>query len=268
VNDSVPFMLGFNRQDLRLALNLFAMNVRDRYLGSLLGSAWAIANPLFMLALYTFVFGFVLKVRLPGAETTFAYVIWLIIGYGPWLAIVEGISASTSSVVASAGMVKNLAFKTELLPVAAAGVGLISLCVSLSFVVILLIVDHHIPGWSVFWVPLIVLLQFVLIVALGFWLAPMNVFVRDLSVALPNLLTIIMFGTPIFYSIDSMPAFLKRLTYANPFYLIVEAYRAALLQQRAPDPKGLLYVAVLSLVLLASGLAAFRRAKGFFSSAL
>ena len=68
-------MFGFNKQDMRLAFNLFKMNVRDRYLGSSLGSFWAIANPLFMLALYTFVFGFVFKVRLPGAETTLGYVI-------------------------------------------------------------------------------------------------------------------------------------------------------------------------------------------------
>ena len=84
-------MFGFNRYDIRLLINLFKMNVRDRYLGSSLGSFWAISNPLFMLALYTYIFGFVFKVKLPGAESTLAYVIWLIIGYGPWIATTEAI---------------------------------------------------------------------------------------------------------------------------------------------------------------------------------
>jgi hypothetical protein len=63
-------LFGFNRYDIRLLINLFKMNVRDRYLGSSLGSFWAVFNPIFMLALFTYIFGFVFKVRLPGAETT------------------------------------------------------------------------------------------------------------------------------------------------------------------------------------------------------
>src|SRR6478752_7517935 len=116
-------MLGFARTDGRLTVNLLAMNIRDRYLGSSLGSVWAIANPLFMLVLYTFLFGFVFKVRLPGAETTFAYALWLISGYGPWLGTVEALTAATHSVVGASGIVKNLAIKTELLPIAATFVG-------------------------------------------------------------------------------------------------------------------------------------------------
>jgi len=208
-------MFGFNKQDIRLAFNLFKMNLRDRYLGSSLGSFWAIANPFFMLALYTFVFGFVFKVRLPGAETTLGYVIWLIIGYGPWIATVEAIMASATSVVGAAGVVKNMAFKTELLPISAAFVGIISLGVSLCFLMVLMAVEGHFPDWHIVWLPLIVALQFFLIVSLGLWLSALNVFVRDLGIALPNLLTIIMFLTPIFYPIESMPSLVQKLSFAS-----------------------------------------------------
>ena len=130
----------FARHDIRLAINLFKMNVRDRYLGSSLGAFWAIFNPLFMLAVYTFVFGFVFKVRLPGAETTLAYVVWLISGYGPWIAMTEAIMSSTNSVSGSSGLVKNMAFKTELLPISSAFIGLINLTVSLVFLMVLVVV--------------------------------------------------------------------------------------------------------------------------------
>jgi lipopolysaccharide transport system permease protein len=261
-------MLGFDKQDLQLTVNLLKMNVRDRYLGSSLGGFWAIANPLFMLGLYTFVFGFVLKVRLPGAETTFDYSIWLILGYGPWIATIEALTASTISVVGAAGIVKNMAFKTELLPISAAFVGLISLFVSLVFLLILSVIAKNSLGWQILWLPLIAALQFFLIVSLGLWLSAINVFKRDLSIALPSALTIILFVTPIFYPIESMPEFVQMFSVANPFYLIAEAYRGIFLHNRHPNISAMLYLFILSSVVFYFGLAAFRRAKGHFTSVL
>ena len=83
-------MFGFERRDLRLIVSFAKNNIRDKYLGTTLGGFWGVAQPLLMLAVYTFVFGFVFKARLPGADTTFAYAIWLISGYGPWMSIAEG----------------------------------------------------------------------------------------------------------------------------------------------------------------------------------
>lgn len=261
-------MFGFNSQDIRLAFNLFKMNVRDRYLGSSLGSFWAIANPLFMLGLYTFVFGFVFKVRLPGADTTLGYAIWLITGYGPWIATTEAVMASTTSVVGAAGVVKNMAFKTELLPISAAFVGLISLGVSLCFLSILSTISGNPPNWQIAWLPLVIALQFFLITALGLWLSAINVFKRDLSIALPNILTIIMFVTPIFYPIENMPDMVRQLSIINPFYLISDAYRGVFLEHKNPSLSAMVYILLLSLVIFYSGLSVFRRAKGHFGSAL
>ena len=261
-------MFGFNKQDLRLAFNLFKMNVRDRYLGSSLGSFWAVANPLFMLALYTFVFGFIFKVRLPGADTTMGYVIWLIIGYGPWIATIEAIMASTLSVVGAAGVVKNMAFKTELLPISAAFIGLISLGVSLVFLIVLMAIAGNVPDWHIVWLPLIVILQFFLLVSLGLWLSAINVFMRDLGIVLPNMLMIILFMTPIFYPLESMPALVQKLSFANPFYLIADAYRGVLLHHTTPSLTGMAYLFFLSLLIFYFGLAAFRRVKGNFDAAL
>ena len=261
-------MFGFDKEDVRLAFNLFKMNVRDRYLGSFLGSFWAIANPLFMLALYTFVFGFIFKVRLPDTETTLGYVIWLISAYGPWIAMTEALMFSTTSVVGATGIVKNLAFKNEILPIASACVGLISLGVSLSFLVVLLVWEGNVPGWRLLWVPLVIFLQFFLIVALGLWLSTINVFVRDLSLALPNILTMLMFMTPIFYPVSAMPKTVQQLSFANPFFQIGDAYRAVLLRDQPPSIVGLFGIFLLSLAIFVSGLAVFRRAKGIFDSAL
>ena len=261
-------MFGFNRYDIRLLINLFKMNVRDRYLGSSLGSFWAIVNPIFMLGLFTYIFGFVFKIRLPGAESTLAYVIWLIVGYGPWLANTEAINGAANSVVAASGLVKNMAFKTELLPVAGALGGVINLAVSLVFVLALLIWSGSPITWHVIFLPVVMLLQFFWLIALGMWLSVIVVFIRDVLQILPTALTAIMFLTPIFYPFETMPRIIQKVSSANPFYQISEAYRAILIGKHLPSSSGLLFVTVISLAIFYFGLAAFRRAKGYFDSAL
>lgn len=259
---------GFNRHDLRLMNNLLKMNVRDRYLGSSLGSFWAITNPLFMLALYTYVFGFVFKIKLPGAESTLVYVIWLISGYGPWIALNESIMTATTSVVVASGLVKNMAFKTELLPIAGALVGLISLSVSLIFLFLLLIWSGSPITWYLLFLPLVMALQFAFAASLGLWLAAIAVFIRDVVQILPTLLTVIMFVTPIFYPFESMPTIIQTVSIANPIYQLAEAYRSIIIANKAPDLFGLGYVAVISFFIFYTGIRAFRRAKGSFDSAI
>jgi lipopolysaccharide transport system permease protein len=261
-------LFGFNLQDYRLLVNLFKMNVRDRYLGSALGSVWAVTNPLIMLSLYTYVFGFVLKIRLPGAENTLAYVIWLISGYGPWIALQESIMGATSSVVGSSGMIKNMAFKSELLPIAGSLIGMISLMVSLCFLFVLLIGSGGNISWHIVLLPVVILVQFAFTTAIGIWLSAIAVFIRDVIQILPSMLTMLMFATPIFYPFQTMPAIIQRISIGNPIYQIAEGYRAIIIENRVPDLYGLGYVAVLSMVIFLFGLRAFRRAKGSFDSAI
>ena len=95
--------------------------------------------------------------------------------------------------------------------------------------------------------------------ALGLWLSAANVFIRDLSVALPNVLTMVMFATPIFYPIESLPGPLQQVSRFNPFYILVSAYRAVLLDRVAPAWAGLLFVLLVALAVGAGGLMIFRR---------
>lgn len=263
-------MATFDSRDLRITWNFVRASMRDKYLGTSLGSLWGIANPLMMMATFTFVFGYVYKVKLPGAETPspLAYAIWLISGYGPWISISESIIAAATSVTGASGIVKNLAIKLELLPLASALTGLLPLFVGLGFLVVLMLADGQAPSWHALLLPVLVVLQAMLVIAIGFLVAALTVFFRDLSYALPNLLTVVLFATPIFYPIDSMPRMLKWLTGFNPFYILANAYREAMIYHRVPDIFGLVYVAVFSLLLGVATLSMFRRLKGYFEAAL
>jgi homopolymeric O-antigen transport system permease protein len=254
--------------DLRLLASFLGMSIRDKYLGSTLGSVWAIANPLLMLSIYTFVFGYVFRLRVPGPETTMSHTIWLLSGYGPWLASTEALMAGAMSVVNAAGLVKNMAFKTELLPIAGVLTGIIPFAVCSSFLVALLVVSGTSLSWHVVFVIPIGILQFAFLAAVSFFLSAASVLVRDVAIALPNLLTIVLFATPIFYPIDALPKPMRIVTYANPFFVISEAYRQSLVYHQVPSVVGLVYLVVLAVLIGAPALLLFKRLKIYIEARL
>lgn len=261
---SIPY----GRQDLDYLLRFFRIMVLGKVVGSTLGVAWIIVTPLLMMALFTFVFGFVFKSRLPDADTSLAFVTWLICGYGPWLAISEGVSRATNAVTANSALIKNLPFKAELLPVAGSLVGLIPLVLALIYVSILVLVDGRLLNVSILIVPVYVLAQFTLISGLGLILGALNVFFRDVGVALPNLLIIALFSSPILYRIERFPEPVQAIMQFNPIYLIGEGYRQPIIYGSLPPTWQIATLAAISAVTILFGLFTFRRLRPYFDSRL
>ncbi len=239
-------ILGFDRRDAATVRNFARMFLRDRFLGSRLGTVWAVANPLLMLGIYTFVFGFVFKARLPGAETTLAYSIWMISGYGPWLAISESLNSSAGSITANGGIVKNMAFKTECLPIAASLLGVVPLGASICFVPLLMWIDGNPPTWHCLALVPALVLMFGFLSAVGLAFAALTVYVRDFALVLPNLLMIALFASPIFYPLEAVPAVLQKASAWNPVFLIAEFIRQPLVYHRIPPLHQWAYMAALS----------------------
>lgn len=260
-------MLGFDARDARSALNLLSITVRDRYMGSRLGSLWAILNPLLMMIVFIFLFGFLFKTRVPGADTTGAYASWMIAGYGPWIATTEALGAAAVSVLGAASLVKNIAFKTELLPIAAVFSSAVTLSVALSVLLVLVLAGGGLTWHALLVVP-VVLVHYLLLTGLGLALATIAVFFRDIVQVLPNVLMMILLTSPILYPMQSMPRPLQVVGLLNPFFIVSSAYRAALLEHRIPDLGALSIVAGASLVLVLFALRLFRRAKGHFEAYL
>ncbi|MCP0914358.1 ABC transporter permease [Legionella septentrionalis] len=263
-------MFGFDRTDYRMIYNFFKINLKDRYMASALGGIWAVLNPIIMLGIFTFIFGFVYRAKLPGATTTLSYVIWLISGYGPWLAISEGLLNSANSVVSNSGVVKNMAFKTEILPVASILVSIVPLAVSLGFLSLIMFCDGNIPTWHALMIFPVVAIMYFFMIGLGFFLAAITVFLRDLAIVLPNLLMMVLFVSPIFYTIDSMPKPIQMASVANPFYILTEGFRQPLVYHQISLNLllGLSYVILLAAVLYFTGLHRFRKIKGYFTSVI
>lgn len=259
---------GFDQRDLRMLGNLFKMTMTDRFLGSGLGLIWAVLSPLMLMGIFVFVFSFVFPGRIPGQAGTLPFILWMISGYGPWLALSEGLSAATTSVVGNGGIVKNIAFKSELLPMVGALVGVVPLFVSFGIILVLQALAGSAPNLAWLSIPLIIVIQFVFVSGCGFFLASLNVFIRDIALVLPNVLTLILFASPIFYPVAAYPAFIQPFVIVNPFYVIAEGYRRPLLEGTVLSPWQFIYIAGLAALVFAAGLWWFRRLRTYFDARL
>jgi homopolymeric O-antigen transport system permease protein len=238
--------------------------LQQRYVGSLAGAYWAVINPLIQVGVYVVLVTVIFKARLPETGTSrFDYAVFVLAGMTGWLAMQEGIVMSSSSLVRHADIVKNVIFPLELLPATAVLVSLISMAVSLSALLVFVALDGFPVGWSLVCFPLLLTLQVALTLGLGLILSIVTAFVRDMALILPILLQFVTLMTPILYSIDNMPPFLRALTHLNPIYYLVSGYRDLFVTGTWPGAPGLIYVGVIAVVLLGGGLMLFRAAKGY-----
>jgi ABC-type polysaccharide/polyol phosphate export permease len=248
--------------------SLVAMDLRKRYVGSLLGVFWSVIHPLIQLLIYYFVFSVVFKARLGAEYEHTNYAVWLITGLLPWMMFSEVLTRSADAVREQAAVIKKMVFPSEILPlvkVAAAVVThMIGLCLLLGLLGVL--------GDGVSWRALLIVpyLMAVGLLALGVaWaLAASNVFLRDIGQVVGVLVNIWFFLTPIVYVQTLVPPSLQGLYALNPMIYAVDGYRAAILGRAAIDVSGLLYLGVVGLAAFAVGGVVFKRLKPQFADIL
>ena len=160
---------------------------------------WSLVHPLVMLALYTYVFSAILKVRVGSAEGTGNFAIYLFCGLLPWNAFAEGVNRSTGVILEHANLTKRTVFPSEILPIHPVVSGIFNQLVGLNVLLVALLVTAHPFSPLILILPLILLLQFGLTVGLARIVAGITVFVRDLGQVCGMVMTIRVFLTPIFY---------------------------------------------------------------------
>jgi len=242
--------------------------IRTRYGASALGIGWALVKPLTLLALYTFVFSTLLKVRFGDDARTSSFALNLFCGMVPWLAFTEAIARSTTVIPEHVQLVKRLRFPSEILPVHQV---LVALAVeSLGLVILLgwLIVIGRSPGWPLLALPAIVLPQFLFTTGLAWMLASSSVLVPDVRQAIGFVLMVWMYATPIVYPLSMVPDSLQWLFWLNPMTFVVESYRGAILHQQPPALVPFALFCAVSLVVFVAGHRMFDRLKYEFADVL
>jgi lipopolysaccharide transport system permease protein len=236
-------------------------DIKVRYKQTVLGAAWAIIQPFFTMVVFSLFFGKLAKVP----SDDIPYPIFSYAALVPWTFFANGLSQSSTSLVASANLIKKVYFPRLVVPISAVISGGVDFV--LAFVVLLGMMLFYgiVPTWNVVWLPLLLLLALVTSLGVGLWLTAMNVQFRDVRYAVPFLVQAWMFATPIAYPSSLLDEPWRTLYCFNPMAGVVEGFRWALLgTQTAPGPL-ILVSALVAMGLLVSGAFYFRRMEKTFA---
>ena len=256
-----------------LILQLIKREVVGRYRGSLLGMLWSLINPILMLAIYTFVFSVVFKIRMDQQDGSiyddkFAFALVLFVGLIIFNLFSECLSRAPGLILANVNYVKKIIFPLEILPWVNLGSALFHASISFSVLLgFLLLIDHPIH-WTSIYLPIIVLPLLFLIIGLSWFLASIGVFVRDIGQFIGLILTMLMFMSPIFYPASALPASVRDYLFLNPLTFIIEQTRTVILYGQSPNWIGLAADYVVALLIAWAGMVWFEKTRKGFADVL
>lgn len=236
-----------------------------RYAGSSLGVLWTVLQPLWMLALYTFVFSKVMKFGLGPEARTESFAIFLFAALIPWTAVNEGISRSVTAITDNAALVKKMNFPPELLVITVVLGGLLQSAVAAVLFLAVLATRGEASFPTLYALLLCLPIQAALTLGLGFLVAALNVYFRDIGQVLPILLQSWFFLTPIVYPFRAVPDEMKGFVAANPMTAVAELYRFGFLGDPGVEGRATWMLVVVALAVLAAGYGLFRALRGHFA---
>jgi ABC-type polysaccharide/polyol phosphate export permease len=235
-----------------------------RYRQAALGAAWAVARPLALTWVCAWVFGRALGV--PHGST--GYPSFAFVGLVAWGFVADALTAAVPGLVQHAPLVRRMAFPREALPLAAVLAAGVDLLVALAVGAGVGLLAGIEPRATWLWAPVLLVVLAALATALALLGAGWNVRLRDVKHALPLLLQVGFFASPIVYPAASVPAAWRPVYDLNPLVAVVEGLRRALLEGLAPEAGPTLYAAGASVALLVVAHAVFRRSARRFADLL
>ena len=207
-----------------------------RYAGSSIGFLWNVINPLFQILLYTVVFSSLMHVRIGTLPSGFGFAIYLCAGLIPWIGFSETVTRCTNSFIENADYLKKLAIPEQVFVAQDAGSSFLSLTIGMALLVCISSVLGHYPMWSWLTLPVILILLQGFGFGLGLILGLLNTFFRDISQALSLFLQLWFWATPIVYTENILPSWLKNRLFWNPVYPFINALHTVIVQRAWPCP--------------------------------
>ncbi|NCU38325.1 ABC transporter permease [Candidatus Saccharibacteria bacterium] len=219
-----------------LVMAMVKREVVGRYRGSFLGLFWSFFNPLFMLAIYTFVFSVVFKARWgagTGSKTEFALI--LFIGLIIFNLFAECFNRSYGLILSNVNYVKKVIFPLEILPFVSLGAAIFHAFISLFVWLLAYLIFFGVPHITILYFPLILIPLSFFILGSAWILSALGVYLRDVSQVCGLLTTVLMFLSPIFYPVTAIPESYRIFLYANPLMPAIEQARSIMFFGNNPD---------------------------------
>lgn len=240
---------------------LTAREIKARYRGSVLGFLWSLANPLLLLAVYSFVFGVVLGER----ALERPYALFVLSGLFAWIWFATSLSEATVSLLANSGLIRRAVFPVALLPLVPVAANLVHFLFALPVLAAGLALGHGlgyaVGGLSALLLPAVVALELPLVAGGALGLAALQVHFKDVKDILANLLTLLFFLTPILYPLSALSGlpWLATLVRFNPLTPFALAYQEILFRGALPSPRLWLEMALFAAAAWIAGAGLFAR---------
>jgi lipopolysaccharide transport system permease protein len=261
-------------RDVPLTLSLTRREVAGRYRGSVLGIFWSLINPLFMLAIYTTVFGGIFHSRwqVPGREAgqhsmgEFAIIIFA--GLTIFQIFAEVINRAPGLVIANSNYVKKVVFPLEVLVPVALGTALFHAAVSIGVLVVFEVIFMGGVPWTALLLPLVLAPFCLMVLGLGWMLASLGTYLRDIGQLLGTVVTALMFLSPVFFQRGAMPGGLGTWLVLNPLTIPIEQTREVLLWGNLPEWRALAAYAIVAATIAVLGYLFFQKTRKGFADVL
>ena len=247
-----------------LLVFLIWRDIKVRYKQTALGAGWAVIQPFMMMVVFSIFLGHLAKVPSDGLP----YPLFAFAGLVPWTFFAQALGGASNSLVGNANLIGKVYFPRLIMPLAIAASFLVDLVIALVLLAGIMAWYGVAPSVEVLLVPLLTLLALVTALAVGVWFAALNVRFRDVRYAVPFLIQLWMFATPVAYATSLVPDRWRWVYAINPMTGVVEGFRWSLISS-GPAPGLVLIISTLATgVLLVSGLFYFRKVERTFADVI
>jgi lipopolysaccharide transport system permease protein len=236
-------------------------DIKVRYKQTLLGAAWAVIQPFFMMVVFSLFFGWLARVPSDGIP----YPVFTFSALLPWQLFSHALTESSNSVVGNQNLITKVYFPRLVIPIAAVLGGVVDFVIAFVLLSVMMLYYGIVPGWAIVTLPGFILLALLTALGVGLWLSALNAQYRDVRYTISFLVQIWLVATPVAYPSSLVPERWRGLYGLNPMAGVVEGFRWALLGKSEP-PGLMLWVSIAVVVsLLVGGLYYFRRMEQEFA---
>lgn len=238
--------------------------IKVRYKQAAIGAGWAMLQPVLTMLILTVVFGYFARLPSDGLP----YPLFVLAALLPWTYFAEAVRRSATSLVDDGELVRKIYFPRLIIPLSTVAAPLVDLAFASLALVGMFAWYERLPTANIVFLPVFLLQAVLLALAVALWLAPLNARFRDVKHAVPFLVQIWMYASPLVYPLSLVPAPYRTLYSLNPVVGIIEGFRWALLGTARPDLAAMAIGCGLTLVLLIGGLVYFGRAERSFADVI
>jgi len=215
-----------------------------RYKQTFFGISWALFQPLSMMLLFVFVFGYIIEIDSSGIP----YPLFFLSGLLPWTLFSNSTNYSIPSLTNHYSLITKIYFPREIIPLSGIVVFFVDFIISfIMYIGLMVFYGYAITIKFLFLIP-IVMLMLIFIISVGLCLSSLNVYYRDVKLASAFIIQVLFFISPVFYTVNNLSFKLKFIIYINPMTFIIESFRNLTIKGTFPDPLLFLFVSIFILI--------------------